>query len=313
MARMARFKIGEGEGWYHVHAKVAGREGEYLLEPAMCRRKLLDTLRFYAGAYCCEVAAVCVMGNHWHAVLHFQPPVVMENDALVARARLLYPGEQSEKWLAAWTPAQWDRLRSRLFDVSELMRNVQSHFARWYNKSHRREGRFWADRFKSTVLENEKAVLDCLLYVELNPVRAGIVTRPEAYKGSSAFLREIGKAEWLLDLQELIGAKNKASTQKEHKALLYYRGGVPTKRGHAAIPAWILRKEEARGFATAGVFRKRLRYFGEGVMLGAQEAIREQLDRLRECGHYHRRAHPIEHLAGLHHTLREQRSHAFRP
>ncbi len=50
------------------------------------------------------------------------------------------------------------------------MGNVQSAFARWYNKTYQRRGRFWADRFKSVYLETTQAVQDCLLYVELNPV-----------------------------------------------------------------------------------------------------------------------------------------------
>jgi hypothetical protein len=62
----------------------------------------------------------------------------------------------------------------------------------------------WADRFKSVYLENEAAVLDCMLYVELNPVRAGLVELPEDWRGSSFFLRDIGKADWLMPLSEIL-------------------------------------------------------------------------------------------------------------
>jgi hypothetical protein len=90
----------------------------------------------------------------------------------------MYPSKASQIQIDGWTEEEWERFRQRLFDVSELMRNIQSSFARWYNRSYDRRGRFWADRFKSVFLETETAVLDCMLYVELNPVRAGLVERP---------------------------------------------------------------------------------------------------------------------------------------
>ena len=72
-----------------------------------------------------------------------------------------------------------------VFDVSELMRSLQSSIARWFNHTFGRRGRFWADRFKSTLFEDEKEAMDCLLYIELNAVRAGLVARPEDYEASS--------------------------------------------------------------------------------------------------------------------------------
>jgi hypothetical protein len=62
------------------------------------------------------------------------------------------------------------------------MRNIQSAFARWYNQTYDRRGRFWGGRFKSVYLQDSNAVLDCMLYVDLNPVRAGLVERPEDWK-----------------------------------------------------------------------------------------------------------------------------------
>lgn len=81
----------------------------------------------------------------------------------------------NETFLDGWLAVHWERFQSRIFDVSELMRSLQSKIARWFNLAHNRRGRFWADRFKSVLLEDEKAVFDCLLYVELNPGPAGTV------------------------------------------------------------------------------------------------------------------------------------------
>ena len=100
------------------------------------------------------------------------------------------PGSEGE--IDQWPQVKWARLQERLFDVSEFMRNLQSAFGRFYNKTYGRFGRFWAERFKSTLLENHQALLDAMLYVELNAVRAGLVERPEEWKGGSLYLREFG-------------------------------------------------------------------------------------------------------------------------
>jgi hypothetical protein len=167
----------------------------------------------------------------------------------------MYPSKTSQMQIDEWSKEEWEHFRQRLFDVSELMRNIQAAFARWYNRNNQRRGRFWADRFKSVYLENEAAVLDCMLYVELNPVRAGLVERPEDWHGSSIFLRDIGKADWLMPLSEILDQPSEEKALIEFRWRMYHRGSVPTKPGQATIS-----QEAARGFATRGVYRKRLAY-----------------------------------------------------
>jgi hypothetical protein len=188
------------------------------------------------------------------------------------------------------------------------MRNIQSAFARWYNRNNQRRGRFWADRFKSVYLENEAAVLDCMLYIELNPVRAGLVERPEDWRGSSIFLRDIGKADWLMPLSDILSQTCEEKALIEFRERMYHRGSVPTKPGQAAISQDVLAQEADHGFATRGVYRKRLAYFVDGLAIGTEQFLRDQIERMRENGQYLRRKNPISHLGGVHLSLREQRS-----
>jgi putative transposase len=150
-------------------------------------------------------------------------------------------------------------------------------------------------------------MMDCLLYVELNPVRAGIAERPEEYEGSSVYYRDIGKDKWMMPLPELLGQSNRAKAVRDYKAMLYYRGNVPTKEGQGAIPDHVVKAEEARGFKSEGVYRKRLRYFVDGVVIGSEGFVRREIERLRERGQYLRRKNPIPQLDGIHQCLREQR------
>ncbi len=304
MARMARIKVEGESAVYHLYGRIAGMKGEYTLTKPLCRKTLIDLIRHYAQAYCCEVAAYSVMGTHYHLVVQFEAYKTLSPDELRERALLLYPNSAVD--LDDWPQAKWDRLQERLFDVSEFMRNLHSAFGRFYNKAYSRHGRFWADRFKSVLLEDTRALLDCMLYVELNPVRAGLVTRPEEWKGSSVFLREAGLGEWLMPLTALF-EKTKKRALVEYRSLLYYRGGVPTKAGQSAIPQRIIKEEAARGFEVSGVYRKRLRYFVDGLVIGSEGFIREHIGVLREKGEYLRRQHPIPHPEVPHLSLREQR------
>ncbi len=310
MARTARWKVTGVEAWYHVHARIAGHRGEFPLSQAAVTRKLVEILEHFTTIYFCQVAAFAVMGNHYHLVLRFDPERPVSRQELEARARLMYPEGRFGLVTGCWNEEQWERYRRRLFDLSEYMRNVQAAFARWYNTTFERRGRFWADRFKSVCLGDMRAVLDCMLYVELNPVRAGLVERPEEWEGSSLFLREIGKDGWLMPLEGVMNLESRRQALREYKERLYYRGSVPTREGQAAISQEVLEKEAARGFAVRGMYRKRLGYWVDGLAVGSETFIREQLARARKEGLYRRRKHPIPQLGGIHLSLREQRSTA---
>jgi len=306
MPRMARLKVRGDEAWYHLCARVAGRKGDYPLEDKACQRKLVDLLRHFTKAYFCDVAGFAVMGNHYHLVIRFHRPRKVDQKELERRAARLYP--RSAKLLRGWSSEQWARLEARLFDLSELMRNLQAAFARWFNRTHERRGRFWAERFKSTLLEDGQAVLDAVLYVDLNAVRAGLVARPEEHEGSSCFARHEG-AGWLVKLSELVGKPKGAL--REYRYLLYHRGNVPSKEGQGSIPDSVLEAEAARGYESRGAYSRRLRYFADGVALGSEGFVLGVLGGLRDSGRYIRRKNPVPQPAGTLVSLREQRSHAI--
>lgn len=310
MTRVGRIKFTETDAWYHLYSRVATHKGEYpLSEPAPMRR-LVQIIEHFTAIYFCEATAYCVMGNHYHLVVKFDRLRNVSREELRDRTRLMYPGRASQVQIDWWSDEDWEHYRRRLFDVSEYMRNVQSAFARWYNHNYQRRGRFWADRFKSVYLEDKRAALDCMLYVELNPVRAGLVERPEEWTGSSLALRELGKDGWLTQLRTLLNQPTEKKAMIEYRERLYYRGNVPTRQGQKMISQKVLDQEIARGFATRGLYRKRLGYFVSGLAVGTESFIRDQLSRLREEGQYLRRKNPIPQLGGIHLSLREQRSTA---
>jgi putative transposase len=303
MARLARVKAENCGAYYHLCGRVAGVIGDYPLDDKRVRRRIVEFIRLFAKVYCCRVMGFCIMGNHYHLVVQMDSPRSMTRKELRARASILYKEELLDGWLAS----SWVRFESRIFDVSELMRSLQSKIARWFNFTHNRRGRFWADRFKSVLLEDEKAMFDCLLYVELNAVRAGLVKRPEEFDGSSLYYRELKDDKWMAPIIEIANRPRRADALRDYKSCIYYRGSVPTRETQAAISKRLLAEEELRGFAVEGLFGKRIRHFTDGVVIGSEEFVKNKLTKLREAGQYLRRKNPVPQMDGIHTSLRPQR------
>lgn len=303
MARLSRIKIEDGGVFYHLCARVAGPKDAFPLDNKLCRRRIIDLIQLFSKVYCCSVLGFSIMGNHYHLFIWMDERYQIPRKDLRKRAEILYQSSV----LDGWQRSDWARFETRVFDVSELMRSLQSSIARWFNHTFNRRGRFWADRFKSTMFTEYKDALDCLLYIELNAVRAGLVERPEEYDGCSLYYREIHKDKWMMPLQELTGHKTRREAMADFKGRVYYRGAVPTKTNQRPLSQRLIKKEEARGFKTQGLFRKRVRHFADGVVVGNEEFIRQQIEHLREQGQYLRRKNPIEQMGGIYLSLRAQR------
>ena len=165
---MARLTDDSGESWFHVYNRLAGEKDERPFQSRPeAKVNLVRFLTYYAKAFHCEVATYVVMDNHYHFVLRMKPYNKLSKKSLTEAAKIFYPNaiEQTQRW----SPEYWEQFNASLFSLSELMRNVQQGFARWYNKPYQRRGRFWADRFKSSLIFGENTLLEVMQYVDLNP------------------------------------------------------------------------------------------------------------------------------------------------
>lgn len=148
---------------------------------------IVSRLRFLSYIYAIDVCAYAVMSNHYHVVLHVDKARAesWSLQEVAERWMQLYNGHiLVDRWLAH--PEEIDdatmitveeiveEWRSRLFDIGWFMRGVNETIARMANEEENCKGRFWEGRYKSQALLDEAAVLSCMAYVDLNPVRAGM-------------------------------------------------------------------------------------------------------------------------------------------
>jgi len=309
--RVARLIDDSGEAWYHVYNRVAcDKDAMPLSEKPEAREAFIRYLNFYASAYSCEVATYTVMGNHYHLIMKMAPYEKLSQEELAKHIVDFYPNTHQQT--ALWTDAHWEQFNRRLFSLPDLMRNIQQGFARWYNKTYARRGRFWADRFKSTLLYGEDALLECMQYVDLNPVRAGLVARPEDYAYGAFALREKGDPEQLLDLRHLLSEKTEVEAYSSYKSKVYARGSVQSKGCDAVISDQLVEEECLSKFdlGSGAEARDHLRFFVDGLVIGAKDKVQEWLLHMQNRGTYRRRKNPIAlPKQSPWFALREQRSH----
>ena len=72
--------------------------------------------------------------------------------------------------------------------ISPMMQSLGRRYVRYFNSKHERSGTLWEGRYKSCLVQNERYLLEVYRYIELNPVRAGMVTNPGEYRWSSHIL-----------------------------------------------------------------------------------------------------------------------------
>ncbi len=171
--------------------RVTGRSYEH-------RRAWIEgRIRLLTSVFAVDVAAYAVMSNHYHLVVKLSPDDVglWSPDEVLARWCCLHKGpmlvqryRRGDELCAAEIQRVFqyaDEFRARLVDLSWFMKCLNEPIARQANREDQCTGHFWESRFKSQPLDTEEALLACMAYVDLNPVRAAIAKTPESSSHTS--------------------------------------------------------------------------------------------------------------------------------
>jgi len=151
---------------------------------------VVERLSLLSEVFAIDVCAFAVMSNHYHVVLrvNYHESEALGDQEVADRWKKLFTlpllvarylkgeGGAAESVKAQEIIQLW---RDRLIDLSWFMRTLNEFLARKANVEDRCTGRFWEGRYKSQALLDDAAVLTCMSYVDLNPVRAGIAETPE--------------------------------------------------------------------------------------------------------------------------------------
>jgi hypothetical protein len=260
------------------------------------------------------------MSNHIHILLEVPPmPVGGISDAeLLKRLTAI----QTEAFVATVVKELSDarkagnaalvaeihaRFTYRMHDLSEFMKTVLQRFTRWFNRTHNRTGTLWEGRYKSVIVESGIAARTMAAYIDLNPVRAGMVSDPAEYRWSS-YGEAVGggpKGNGKKAREGLVracmshqGAGFEADRWKEISRVYRRAMGLALgrKSGNANVEKGVVRPQmntaealEAKENGTvlpdlgmAGMLRCRVRYFTDGAVIGRKAFVNEAFAGARE-------------------------------
>jgi putative transposase len=191
---------GENSGGqaYHVMSRTAGGEKLFGDVEKEAFRRLMWRMARFSGV---EILTYALMNNHFHILVKVPERAKFlkrfdgegGEERLLEHLSLLYSkaylaslrqeiarvreaGREGEVQLIL------DTFRKRFCDLSCFVKELKERFSRWFNKHHERRGTLWMERFKSVLVEDGEALRTMALYIDLNPVRAGLVEDPKDYR-----------------------------------------------------------------------------------------------------------------------------------
>ena len=305
MRKTRQFILGEQDGqrrFVHVVTRTAGQELLFGDAEKETFRKILFKQLKFSGL---RALSWCFMGNHLHLLLELPDKKKAlsgwTNDDYIERLAVLRDGLSTRLLLgdvemfrkngnAKGISEIANRIRDRLFDLSVFMKELKQRMTIAYNHAHGRKGTLWEGRFKCTLVEYGEALRAVAAYIDLNPVRAGLVEKPEDYRWCSYAaavggmrLARSGLAEVVTASRGLAKKLSWPKAQESYRQLLFGIGqevrGDSTPDGFVKSKGGFTQREieavAAGGgkLSFAAALRCRVRYFTDGAVLGSQAFV----------------------------------------
>jgi REP element-mobilizing transposase RayT len=306
---------------YHCLSRVVDRRFVF---GEVEREKFRMFMRMQENFSGCRVLSYCVMSNHFHLLLEVPPMPVggisdeellkrlsaIYNEAVVAEVakeltkarRMVADGSANESVVERIH----ERYTYRMHNLSEFMKALLIRFTRWFNRTHERSGTLWEERFKSVIVESGVAARTIAAYIDLNPVRAGMVADPAEYRWSS-YGEAVGggpkgngkkaRAGLVRACMSHHGAGFEAEKWRDVSRIYRQVLGMALgrKSGRAEVrPVPVVNKNTAEILESndkqtvlpdirfAAMLRCRVRYFTDGAVIGSKVFVNEAFALSRE-------------------------------
>ena len=287
----------EGSATYHVMSRVI--EHRFIFKDVE-KSYMLNLMRRLEDFTGCEVRTYVFMNNHFHILLHVPEKRSLSDDEVKRRAKILY-GKRYWVFEQNWelwerqgqgdrVKEQLDQFRVRMYDLSQFMKTFKQRLSIYYNAhaGRRGEGPLWSERYKSVLVEEcDNTQLIIAAYIDLNPVRAGIVKDPQEYRWSG-YAEAVAKGGLsCIGLSKLFVNSdiNRKGVLMEYRRNLYLQGeqryneltGEVTQLGFKReIVDKIL--DEGGKLSLPELLHCRVRYFSDGLIIGSKGFVEKMFN-----------------------------------
>ena len=302
------------------HCMSRGYDGNWIFGSDVEKdffRKLLGSVVRFTGV---ELLTHSTMSNHFHLVIRVPPMPEggLSDEALLERMKHLFSratiadlrrrlGAARESGDDALADHWREKYVGRMHSLSFFMKELKQRYSQWYNKRVGRKGSLWEGRFKSVLVEDGEALHTMCKYVDLNPVRAGLVKDPKDYRWCGYAEAEAGVKASRAGLcsayaHPITGEVPDWRAHRKLYRMALFGTGIEVKRGGEVLrkgvdPQRVRETWEKGGELSWGeVIHCRTRYLTDSLVFGsrgfverAAEAHKELFGQLRNRN----KAHPV--------------------
>lgn len=286
--------------YFHVISRVVDRRfvfGDYEKDV------FLGMLRQYEGFTGVQVLSYCLMSNHFHLLLYVPPrPEFIPESEVLKRLGCLYSKDQmseileeleglNSEELRRFREEYLDKFRVRMFHLSHFVRELKLRFSKFYNARNERKGTLWEERFRCSLIEGcPNALMNTAAYIELNPVRAGIVEDPLQYRWCSFTEAVAGGGAAKAGIVKLASGMNSPipykDAEKRYREFHIYKSKIQSgsRRPMAADKGLCEQGNQLKGdtLTMGESVGTRVRYFIDGVLVGSREFIEDWYKRNKD-------------------------------
>ena len=291
--RISRYKIDSRSASAVYHCISRTVNSERCLDDAAKEvfRKQLWQIADYCGVH---VLTYAVMENHFHVLVRVPRKTAVPDAELLRRFHVLYPKPTryqtkrieviSEQLKEGGALAEaWRKQQLALMgDVSQFMKLLKMRFTIWFNRTHERHGTLWSERFKSVLVEGRGNPLSTMAaYIDLNPVRAGIVEDPKDYRFCGYAEAVVGRKTAREGITTIVTGENTGENNVAWRVahdtyrMRLFGAGAIGRVGKAAITPEALAKvlAEKGTLPLPTVLCCRVRYFTDGAVIGSKAFV----------------------------------------
>ncbi|MFO7725378.1 MAG: transposase [Oceanipulchritudo sp.] len=280
--RIPRIKAPEGEdALYHCTSRIVG--GHYLF--GVKEKEFFVRLMWRVAEFLSiEILDYVVMSNHFHQLVFVPGRVDLSDAQLLQRLRVYY-GERGHHYLRFQKALKKgghaaELLRNkhirRMGNISEFEKILKQSFSTWYNRMNDRKGTLWMERFGSVLTEDSlNASTIVASYIDLNPVRARMVTDPANYRHCGYGAAMGGDPRCRRGIMRIMGMDSWKKASEAFRLHLMQRGHVkvPAKSGTISRELLLKTLQTNGSLDPCELLRLRVRYFCEGLALGSKDFV----------------------------------------
>ena len=341
----------ERTGIYHIVARTVWKTFLFKEVEKECLRMIMRKYEAFCGV---RILTYCLMSNHFHILLEVPPKQDAErlldapDEEFLKRLEHIYSEDFVDEMRASFEKSRADaieadklgvtndegvpagelsdlyireiklRYTKRMCDLSEYVKAVKQRFTQWYNSENGTKGTLWEGRFKSELVQSGYAAQTVAAYIDLNPLRAGMVDDPKSYRwcGYAEALAGVKEAqlgllsvmqgvENVVPNMELLGLLSKSWKEvcDQYRMVLAVDGialeqdvGMKMQQVVVQGEKKSIRKKKSKGFSReesekillaggklsrAELLRCKVRYFSDGVVLGSKDFVNSFYKRLK--------------------------------